>query len=72
VQKLRDEIAYTIQQPKSLKRFIDLGFQPLTMSSDEFRTSVKLEADKSAAAIKEGRIVLERRTSRPTGCLRVD
>ena len=59
VQKLHDEIVYAIQQPKTSKRFTDLGFQLLTMSPDEFRAFVKKEAEKSAAIVKERRIVLQ-------------
>jgi tripartite-type tricarboxylate transporter receptor subunit TctC len=51
-QRLNEEIAYAMKQPKVTKRFADLGFQPLNMTRDEFRAFVKSEAEKSIAIVK--------------------
>lgn len=59
VQKLNEEIAYAMNQPKVTKRFSDLGFQFLNLSRDEFRAFVKSEAEKSIAIVKARGIGIE-------------
>ena len=57
--QFHDEVARAIAQPRLSGRFTDLGFQPMTMTADEFGAFIRHEAERSAALVHENRIVLE-------------
>jgi tripartite-type tricarboxylate transporter receptor subunit TctC len=59
VQRLHDEVSYAMKQPRAMKRFSDLGFQFMNMSSEEFREFVKSEAATSASIVKRRQIVVD-------------
>ncbi|WP_454907950.1 Bug family tripartite tricarboxylate transporter substrate binding protein [Variovorax gossypii] len=59
VQRLHDEIAYAMTQPRAVKRFSDLGFQFMKMSPAEFGQFIRSESLKSAGIVKARQIVLE-------------
>lgn len=52
VQKLHDEIAYAIEQPTVSKMFSDLGFQPMSMTSEQFGAFIKSEAERAMVIVR--------------------
>jgi tripartite-type tricarboxylate transporter receptor subunit TctC len=59
VKRLHDEIDHAMTQPRAVKRFTDLGFQFMKMSSGEFAQFIQSESMKSAGIVKARQILLE-------------
>ncbi|WP_342132750.1 Bug family tripartite tricarboxylate transporter substrate binding protein [Hydrogenophaga sp. OTU3427] len=59
IARLHGEISHVTAQPKVTKRFSDLGFQFMAMSSEEFGQFVKREVVASEAIVRTRRIVLD-------------
>lgn len=57
--QLHTEIAYAMAQPRVIKRFADLGFQPLEISADQFGQFIKAEADKWERFVRARQITVE-------------
>ena len=59
VQKLYEEIAASLKQPKFAKRFEELGFEPVTMNPEQYREYIGKETDRQGALIRAANITVD-------------
>lgn len=59
VQKLYEEIAQALRNPKFTSRFNPLGFEPIQLNPEQFRARIRSETDRQGALIKSAGITLE-------------
>ena len=59
VQRLAEEIALAIRQPKFTSRFDPLGFEAMSLNSDQFRARIRSETERQGALIKAAGITVE-------------
>ncbi|MFZ6763201.1 Bug family tripartite tricarboxylate transporter substrate binding protein [Pseudoroseomonas sp. WGS1072] len=59
LQQLHDGIAWSTEQPQFGDRFLPMGFEPMAMSSDDFRAFIAAETKRFAVLTKENNITVQ-------------